>query len=74
MPRVADEDLIDPTFPWGDWGKELLKSPTKGLIFGPDDFGAMTPRRFRDAARKNLRHLGVRASVRGEEVLVVLNA
>ena len=73
MPRAAESDELEPVFPWSTWIDELGKSPFGALFFGPDDFGSMTPRRFKDLAKKGF---GANASVsiRGEEVLVTLNA
>ena len=73
MPRAADSDELEPSFPWAAWTEELAKSPFGALFFGPNDFGGMTPRRFRDLARKGFGPT-VTVSVRGEEVLVALNA
>lgn len=72
MPRAAESNDLEPSFPWADWTKELTESPFGALFFGPNDFGSMTPRRFKDLARKKLPHTSV--SIRGEEVLVALNA
>lgn len=73
MPRVAKSEELEPSFPWSDWAAELAQSPFGALFFGPDDFGSMTPRRFKDLARKGFGS-NVSVSVRGEEVLVALNA
>lgn len=72
MPRVAESGELEPVFPWATWLLELRDSPFGALFFGPEDFGNMTPRRFKDLARKNLPNVSV--SIRGEEVLVSLNA
>lgn len=72
MPRAAESNDLEPSFPWAAWAKDLAESPFGALFFGPDDFGSMTPRRFKDLARKNLQNVSV--SIRGEEVLVALNA
>ena len=72
MPRAAESNDLEPSFPWADWTEDLAKSPFGALFFGPDDFGSMTPRRFKDLARKNLPNVSV--CIRGEEVLVSLNA
>ena len=72
MPRAAESNDLEPSFPWSDWQKDLDQSPFGALFFGPDDFGSMAPRRFKDLARKNLPNVSV--SIRGEEVLVSLNA
>lgn len=61
-----------PSFPWEEWRAQLVKSPTKALVFGRDDFGEMTTRRFRDLARKQFADAFV--GIRGEEVLVALDA
>jgi len=74
MPRIAEPDPRDRQFPWVDWEIQLNKSPTGALFFGPEDFGEMTPRLFRDRARKALGHLNVSVRIHGEEVLVSLNA
>ena len=73
MPRVAEADELEPTFPWEAWMTELCDSPFGALFFGPEDFGSMTPRRFRELAKKGF---GPEVSVRikGDEVLVSLNA
>ena len=70
MPRVAEPEPNGQRFPWEEWREQLVKSPTGALIFDSGDFGEMTPRRFREQARRALKSLGVRVSVRGEEVLV----
>ncbi len=71
MPRAAESNDLEPSFPWAAWAKDLAESPFGALFFGPDDFGSMTPRRFKDLARKNFPNVSV--SIRGEEVLVTLN-
>ena len=70
MPRVAEPEPNGQRFPWEEWREQLVKSPTGALIFDQSDFGEMSPRRFRELARKTLKPLGVRVAVRGEEVLV----
>ena len=74
MPRVAEPDPSDKQFPWLDWEKELKASPTGALLFDQDDFGLMSPRLFRERARKAFKHLGARVSVQGEEVRVAVDA
>lgn len=74
MPRAAGEGELEPVFPWKDWENQLVKAPNMALFFGPEDFGSMTPRRFRELARKAFKSHGVTASIRGDEVLVVINA
>lgn len=74
MPRVAEAALIPKTLPWGDWEKQLLKSPTKALLFGPDDFGSMNLRTFQEQAKREFAHLNVKVGVRGSEVLVAIDA
>ena len=72
MPRAAESNDLEPSFPWAAWAEDLAKSPFGALFFGPDDFGSMTPRRFKDLAKKEWPNASV--SIRGEEVLVTLNA
>ena len=74
MPRVAGPDDIDRVFPWEDWAVQLSKSPTKALFFNSEDFGAIAPYVFQRRARKAFSDLDVTVRVRGEEVLVALNA
>ena len=72
MPRAAESNDLEPSFPWVAWAEDLTKSPFGALFFGPDDFGAMTPRRFKDLAKKEWPNASVK--IKGEEVLVSLNA
>lgn len=74
MPRVAEADALEPSFPWGDWEAQLKKSPTGALFFDRSDFGAMPPYAFQRRAKKALGFLDVTVRVRGDEVLVSLNA
>ena len=73
MPRAAEEGDLEPALPWSDWRKDLNESPFGALFFGPEDFGNMTPRRFKDLAKKAFGPT-VSIGIRGEEVLVRLNA
>lgn len=74
MPRVAEAALIPQTLPWREWEKQLLKSPTKALLFGQDDFGSMRLRTFQEQAKKEFAHLNVTVGIRGSEVLVAIDA
>lgn len=74
MPREAAPEDLEQSFPWKEWATRLNESPTGALFFGPDDFGAISPYVFKRRAKKALTHMDVTVRVRGEEVLVSLNA
>jgi hypothetical protein len=72
MPRVGEPTGLTPIFPWEEWQKQLQASPTRTLFFGEEDFGPIQPRRFRDIARQRFKN--ARVAVRGDEVMVTLDA
>ena len=74
MPRAAEPTELARVFPWKQWEAELKKSPTKALVFGPEDFGEISPYAFKKRVLKALGHLNIRATERRGEVLVVLDA
>lgn len=73
MPRVGEPILRGASYPWDEWEKALKKSPTRTLYFGPDDFD-INPKNFVLKVRKAFKHLDVFVAMRGEEVMVMLNA
>lgn len=72
MPRVGEPVDLPEDYPWAEWNELLKKAPTKTIFFGKDDF-SVHPETFAKKARRYLGP-GIYVGIRGEEVMVTLNA
>lgn len=73
MPRVGEP--LRKMYPWAEWEKQLRKSPTKTLYFGPEDYAPLrSANGFKNHVRAAWGHLDASIALHGTEVVVTLNA